>query len=71
MMTTITTSTDDIDTEGVPNAHLTRWYKCESCKNLHVVLCDKDGVTFAGATFDKEMLEDMLKTIDGEKPRGH
>jgi hypothetical protein len=51
---------------SVPRAHQTSWYMCDQCKSLHVALKTRSGELFAAATFDEEMLVDMLAVLRGQ-----
>jgi hypothetical protein len=51
---------------SLPRAHQTGWYMCDQCSALHVVLKTRSGERFAAATFDEEMLVDMLATLRGQ-----
>jgi hypothetical protein len=53
------------DFDSLPRAHQTGWYMCDQCCSLHVMLKGKDGEPFAAATFDEEMLVDMLAVVRG------
>jgi len=48
-----------------PHSHDCAWFKCDHCEHLHVILRDEAGEPIATAVVDREMLLDMLKTIDG------
>jgi membrane-bound inhibitor of C-type lysozyme len=53
------------DPNEAPKADSTRYYKCDACEHLHVMLVDEDDCTFATAVIDRKMLLSMLDVIDG------
>jgi len=55
---------DISDENSAPHAHITQWYKCASCENLHVRLLDERGCLIAVVTVDRKMLADMAATLD-------
>jgi hypothetical protein len=54
------------DPNDAPKADATRYYKCDGCEHLHVMLVDADDKTYATAVVHREMLLHMLSVIDGE-----
>jgi hypothetical protein len=65
-MTKITMQPIRVTDQGrnAPISHHARWYKCDSCENLHVVLCSEDDSVIATMTLDYDMLNSMHRTID-------
>ena len=51
---------------AAPKADSTRYYKCDGCENLHVMLTDEDENTIATAVMSRDMLLHMLEVVDGE-----
>jgi len=49
-----------------PKADSTHYYKCDACEHLHVMLIDEDGDCIATAVMSRDMLINMLSTIDDE-----
>jgi hypothetical protein len=41
------------------------WYKCSTCEFLHLRLYAKNGELMATSVISREMIENMLSTIDG------
>lgn len=52
------------DPNDAPKAENCRWYKCEHCEHLHVILIDEDDRPIATSVLSREMLEHMLQAID-------
>ena len=42
-----------------------RGYKCDRCEHLHLILLDVDDQPIATALLTQEMLENMLRMIQG------
>lgn len=53
------------DPNDAPKADSTRWYKCDACEHLHVLLQDEQDRTIASAVIDEGMLKRMLETVQG------
>jgi hypothetical protein len=49
-----------------PKAYSTKYYKCDACERLHVVLVDKDDKYIATAVISRDVLEHMFKVIDDD-----
>jgi hypothetical protein len=49
-----------------PKADSTRYYKCDTCEHLHVILVDEDDRTLASAVYSRVALIHMLEVIDGD-----
>lgn len=54
------------DPNDAPKADSTRWYKCDACEHLHVILLGEADEPLATAVVSREMLVNMLKTIDDD-----
>lgn len=54
------------DPNDAPRSDSMRWYKCDACENLHMIMLDEDQQVIATATATREMVMEMLETIDGE-----
>ena len=52
--------------DAVEDADHCRWYKCDHCEHLHVVLLDVDNEPIATAVFSQMMLTHMLAVLTGE-----
>lgn len=58
------------DPDDAPQADSTRFYKCEACEHLHVMLMSEEDRCYATAVISREMLLGMLAAVDGEPPPG-
>jgi membrane-bound inhibitor of C-type lysozyme len=61
MTTAIITS----DPNDAPKADSTRYYKCDGCQHLHVMLMSEEDNVLATAVMSREMLLEMLEVVDG------
>jgi hypothetical protein len=59
------------DCDDAPQADSTRFYKCDGCQHLHVMLMNEDDLCYATAVISREMLLGMLACVDGEPPPEH
>jgi hypothetical protein len=55
------------DPNDAPKADTTKYYKCEACTHLHVLLVDELDETIATAVLSREMLVHMLEVIDEDQ----
>jgi hypothetical protein len=55
-----------INVDAVEDADHCRWYKCEHCDHLHVVLLDIDNDPIATAVLSEDMLKHMLAVVNDE-----
>ena len=58
--------TIDNDPNNAPSADSTRYYKCDGCQHLHVMLVDAEDNVLATAVMSREMLLEMLEVVDGD-----
>lgn len=59
------------DPDDAPQADSTRFYKCDACEHLHVMLMDEEDHCHATAVISREMLLGMLAAVDGLLPPDH
>jgi len=52
------------DPNDAPKAYTTRWYKCDACENLHVLLLDEDDEPISTAVISREMILNMLDELN-------
>lgn len=59
------------DPNDAPKASSTRFYKCDECEHLHVMLLDEFDRFIATAVVSREMLVGMQCCIDDKLPPEH